>query len=255
MWPTSVAVSDLRRTKPKASDFLHRSMLWGCAIQGLGYGFVMPLYAITHLLTSTTAAPRSPALADAVRIRDLDYVRNLPLSILVGYIIPSIFMATPVSSANLHQWLAGFWQGFPVWITLIQCTWSHQNQRSSSAVGEDFIMSNTKRSPRGDRRSEIKALYNAYSFALLVSASTQCLSFGMIWSRNLFPASVSSNLTFHNVFVPPVFYSRAPMKNMAIGIHNFFQYDQYVGSAAALIWAMVLQYNALIKSMTLKHWL
>ena len=31
---------------------------------------------------------------------------------------------------------------------------------------------------------------------------------------------------------------------MATGIQNFFQYDQYVGSTAALVWAVTLHCNS-----------
>lgn len=60
-------------------------------------------------------------------------------------------------------------------------------------------------------------------------------------------------LNLRDVFLPPAFYSRAHMKNMAIGIQNFFQYDQYVGSGAALVWAVTLNCNSRKGRMTWRH--
>jgi len=45
------------------------------------------------------------------------------------------------------------------------------------------------------------------------------------------------------------------MPNMAIGILNFFQYDQYVGSTAAIVWAATLWVKARKQAMSLKNWL
>jgi hypothetical protein len=45
------------------------------------------------------------------------------------------------------------------------------------------------------------------------------------------------------------------MPNMAVGILNFFQYDQYVGSTAAIVWAVALRIKARKQAMSLESWL
>jgi hypothetical protein len=45
------------------------------------------------------------------------------------------------------------------------------------------------------------------------------------------------------------------MPNMAVGILNFFQYDQYIGSTAAIIWAVALHVKARKRAMSLESWL
>ena len=215
----------------------------------------MPLYAITHLMNSATAITVSPALANAVRTQDPIMVKSLVPSIIIGYILPSILMTIPLSSPVIHQWFAGVWQGFPVWITLLSYAIGLQRRGLSRALGKDGESCDNEVSTVGDRIREAKILHETYIFAFAVSASTHLATFGIIVSSNFFPSLFSPSLNFRDVFVPPVFYSRAPMKNMAIGIQNFFQYDQYVGSAAAIIWAIKLHCNSRTSPLTLKHWI
>ena len=230
-------------------------------MQGLGYGFAMPLYAISHLLISPTATPANPALAQAIRMRDVLFVKTLVPSIMLGYVLPSVLMAIPTSSPILHQWLGGFWQGFPVWITLLQYGWKFQNVRFGRTTREDDTSLNGERTTAsdrvtaGDRIKEMKAINSAYIFAFGVSAATHLTTFGVFGARQLFPSLFSPELNFSDVLLPPVFYSRAHMKNMAIGIQNFFQYDQYVGSTAALVWAMTLHCNSRKEKMTWRQWM
>ena len=224
-------------------------------MQGLGYGFVMPLYTISHLLTSPTATTVSPVLAHAVGIQDFLSIKTLVRSIIVGYILPSILMAVPVFSPVVHQWLVGFWQGSPVWIGLLQYTWRLRDLGPGHAPHKDDSLVNGERTTANDRIEETKALHSAYFFAFSVAAATHLTTFGIIGARHLFPSLLSSTLNIRDVFVPPVFYSRARMKNMAIGIQNFFQYDQYVGSTAALAWAVTLHCNSRKERMTWRHWM
>jgi hypothetical protein len=76
------------------------------------------------------------------------------------------------------------------------------------------------------RIDEEMALHQAYHFVFAVSASTNIITFAVLVSCKLAPALFSANmlkaLTFKNVFLPPPFWSRAPMPNMAVGILNFF---------------------------------
>ena len=215
----------------------------------------MPLYAIAHVLISPTATTISPLLANAVRMRDLTFVETLAPSIIIGNILPSILMAIPVSSPVLHQWLGGFWQGFPVWIILLQYAFTLRSPRSSHATREDDPSSDCEQNTVGIRIGETKALHGAYAFAFGVSAATHLATFGIFGARKFFPSLFSPTLNFRDVFLPPIFYSRAHMKNMAIGIQNFFQYDQYVGSTAALVWAVTLHCNSRKMSMTGMHWM
>lgn len=308
-------------------------MIWGCTMNMFGYGFIMPIYGIVHLLSSSTATKFGPLLVTNLRPRDLTALEKLPLSIFLGYVVPTVLMCLPFPSPVLHQWLGGFWQGFPVWVTLLQYTFGWLHRRADNTSSESgFVPSITVSSdisesvlapsftvpsatsgnglspvlrtfrPRlgcgfpmsrrssaasdsglspmyrvssatsdcgqsissgacksGERICERRALHRAYLFAFGVNATTHFITGTIITARHLFPPLFSQvgleSLTFREVFLPQPFYSWAKMKNMATGIHSFFQYDQYVGSAAAVAWAAALHSQSQKTNMTPNHWI
>ena len=220
---------------------------WGCAIQGLGYGFSMPIYAMTHLASSPTACKVGPELAQSIRIRHLPLLKALIPSTVFGYILPTVLMVFPLPSSTLHQWLGGFWQGFPVWVYLLQhiIGWFRsRSEREPPNVPSDKIPA------RSIRLGEMEVLCKAYLFAFSVAATTHLTTFGILATRSLFPSILPASLNFRDVFIPPYFFSHTPMKDMATGIQNFFQYDQYVGSTAALVWAAALHCSSRKSPMT-----
>ncbi|KAF7947450.1 hypothetical protein EAE96_008538 [Botrytis aclada] len=95
---------------------------WSLLMQILGYGFIMPIYTSVHLSTSPTAIPENKPKhpASAIRIRQNTPLTTLPTSIAIGYILPTILMALPFNSTVTKQWFGGLWQGFPVWIVVVQ---------------------------------------------------------------------------------------------------------------------------------------
>ena len=212
-----------------------RSMLWGCAMQAFGYGLVMPIYAIIHLFTSPTAAPRSTAFGEAVRPSDLALVRALPAAMFFGYFVPTVMMVAPIPWNTLHQWLGGFWQGVPIFVALSRHLIAGRQQ------GDDKSRSSFSQ----DRH----ALRRVYSLTFTASAVVHWATIAVVAARWLvplwFPPSLRDTLTFTRVFVPPRWWAPGQMTSMGEGIHNFFQYDLYVGSAASLVWAMALRANAL----------
>ena len=195
-------------------------------MQGLGYGFTMSIYATVHLLSSRMATKSSPTLARNVRTEDIIIMKNLTTSIIVGYILPAVLMTIPVSSSVLHQWLGGFWQGFPVWVTLLQYIFGFLHKKFGSAMSEDAHSHNSDRSTVSDRTGEMRALHGAYLFAFGVSAFTHIATFVLLGARKLFPSLFSSvalaTLNIDDVLLPPMLYSHANMKDMAIGIQNYF---------------------------------
>lgn len=218
----------------------------------------MPLYAITFLLSSSTASKADPSLAQVIPLRDDIFLETIPLAMVLGYIVPTILISLPFTSPVLHQWLWGLWQGFPLWVTLIHHALRivYQKARRVEIISELGRSKSTR--PAVNANEETKMLYRAYVFAFGISAATHIATFSTLCTRKLFPALFTPlaqrTLNFTDVFLPPTFYTNAPMENLAIGIQNFFQYDQYVGSTAALAWAAALHCNSRTMQMTLKHW-
>ncbi|KAF2245918.1 hypothetical protein BU26DRAFT_58521 [Trematosphaeria pertusa] len=113
-------------------------------------------------------------------------------------------------------------------------------------------------SPLDDRMENRSFLRRAYLFAFASTSISHVATFATIAARNLFPPLFSplaqETLTLNQVFLPPYFRAPGPMESMAVGIHNFFQYDQYVGSTAALVWAAATRANSRKSAMTFKDW-
>ncbi|KAK3330016.1 hypothetical protein B0H66DRAFT_43128 [Apodospora peruviana] len=215
---------------------------WTCAMQMIGYGFAMPIYGIVHLWTSSSATT-----ATATQVPVDAHVQVLPQTMVLGYIIPSIAWALPLPWNYVHQWLGAVWQGSPVWVFIIyRC-----KARSAAAKSKQM---------RADRRSRTTAsgLTKAYRFAFATCAVTQLGCFALIAATSLCPSVFPFRLTISDVFLPAKFWTTESV-SMVVGIHHFYQYDQYVGSLAAVVWAVALHVNNAKRlpavMMTMRNWL
>ncbi|KAF3278756.1 hypothetical protein TWF173_002134 [Orbilia oligospora] len=238
---------------------LSLSVLWGCAMQGLGYGCIMPLYGILHLYYSSASSSDKKELATSLWIKNQTLLKTLPLSIIIGYIVPSILIAIPFASNNLHQWLVGFWQGVPVWMALLQYI-AGIVSNNTQCLKTPASSSPANKTPNiSTRIRELMSLQDVYRVAFDITAVTHVTTMMIIAARNLCPVLFSqwglSTLTFRDVFLPPSIFSDIGETNMATAAQNFLQYDQYVGSAAAIIWAMALCKTTRKTPMSISQWL
>ncbi|CZT12721.1 uncharacterized protein RCO7_10910 [Rhynchosporium graminicola] len=183
----------LEKTMTMEMLILRRAVLWGCASQGVGYGFTMPIYSIVHLFCSPSAADRSPTMAQGVRLSSTKSVETIIPSLILGYVVPSVLMAILLFSPTFHQWLGGLWQGYPVWVTLIQ--YGIECVRSMRSDAEDkpkATTSNTLVEP--SRVGEKRILHRAYLFAFAFSATTNVVTYGVLASVKFFPSLFSDHI-------------------------------------------------------------
>ncbi|KAE9378556.1 hypothetical protein N431DRAFT_302783, partial [Stipitochalara longipes BDJ] len=215
------------------ATLIYFTMAWGFSTQILSYAFTMPLFCLTHLLASRTAM-RLDGMA--FRIGNLVVLDTLPTVLLIGYFVPALLYAIPLPQelTALHQWFGGLWQGFPLYITLVQLiirVWYHSisvPDTQPSAATKDF---------------EINSLRKAYYFALSSCVVTHTPSY-IIGLVNMLSPTLNKfiglkDVSVSAVFAPQPFYLFNPV-NMADGIHYLLIYDQFFGSAAALVWASAI---------------
>lgn len=220
-------------------------------MQSIGYGIIMPVYCGVHLLLSPTALGDPSQLQKSVRPRDDLALSTLPWSILWGYILPATMMSLPWFSPKVHQYLVAVWQVFPVWIVALQYLFSKTSR---------FFLSPQQRTPKTTEICAInfKCLNQVYHFAFTLATLTHFITLGLIAWAQWFPTMISKSdgyaVTFQEVFLPSNFRTRARISDMVQGAHNFFQYDQYVGSMAAIIWAMTLRCNIRNEVMSTRQW-
>lgn len=233
-------------------------------MQTASYGCTMPLYGMVHLLTSPAAEEVGPVLLEATSIVKPLEVSTMPLAFMLGYIVPAILMSIPVFPNWLHQWFGGLWQGSPIWSMAIQILLAsrlekRRRARSISQPNSKEPFARGSQSPMPWMRLKEKDLLaRTYLFAFVWCVISQIIPLALIVAVHLYPSAFPSSLqeawTFFNVFVPPPFWSTEKMVSMASGMHDFFLYDQYVGSTAAIIWSSTLYVNSRENRMLIKSW-
>ncbi|OTB01355.1 hypothetical protein M426DRAFT_323505 [Hypoxylon sp. CI-4A] len=244
--------------------------VWGSLMQATSYGCTMPLYGMIHILTSPTTEDAGSALLKAASTSMPLELEMLPGGFLLGYVIPATLMSIPVFSNTAHQWFGGLWQGSPIFSMLIQkalaererkCR-SHRDIGGSQRISQreshkSAAMDSQSPSPLS-RTQERELLSKAYSFAFAWCVISQITPLVLMAAVYLFPSAFPSQLrgawSIYNVFVPPPFWSTEKMESMARGMHDFFLYDQYVGSTAAVIWSSAVYVNTRDVPTSNKNW-
>ncbi|KAI1144968.1 hypothetical protein F4825DRAFT_281278 [Nemania diffusa] len=217
--------------------------LWGLCVQYCGYFTTMPLYCYFYLLRSSHTAS-----AAVYSEHDILAVRSVPLSVLLGFVVPSVVMCLPqIHSGHSRQLAVAFWQNFPLWIALAQipAMWRASRHTRQSDVA---ILAQSKK-----YSSTIKQVYKIVGVAsLLVHVSGLLpIVLAVVWPEGLVSAlsrlglnerSLQS-LRPHAFFLPARWDSQVQINNMAEGAMNFLRYDYIVGTAAALLWAVLIQHR------------
>ncbi|ORY03479.1 hypothetical protein BCR34DRAFT_492387 [Clohesyomyces aquaticus] len=212
-----------------------KTLLWTLLMQNLTLACFGPIYFVIHLavspmLSSSSSTKESPTkLSNATK-----YLQYLPLSITLGYIVPSIFIGLPaptIQSYASQQAAIAVWTPFPAWVALFQVllTWCDSKLSSSSTVG----------------RSETSKAYQAalrrvYIFAITGSAFIHIGTITTSMSTVLFPAVYSPII--RSEFAPAhlLFPDNASVDTIGAGVLTFMQWDQWIGYTAVLAWALKL---------------
>lgn len=198
-------------------------------MQAFGFGFIMPLFTVVHLLW-TSNVTRS----QTVYLRDHTSLHTVVPAFLLGYVLLCGLLAFPFPDDNLRQWLNIIWTWFPLHVVVLQTLFTGLLKRMS--IGQDTFTPKVKL----DR----EALSYAYGFAWNVAVIGQMSTYAVLIAANIFPGvfphGVARRLTLERVFIPDAPHTYTPMKDTGSAMHNFFNYDLYIGSISGLIWAVHL---------------
>ncbi|KAK7419791.1 hypothetical protein QQX98_003163 [Neonectria punicea] len=213
----------------KWSPVLFNPLLWGFAMQALGYGIAAPFFFVLHLIVTSKFS-----LSETVRLRDPTRLHTVVPAFMAGYVLLCCFLAYPFSHSYVRQWANVVWQTFPLHVLVWQALFTGVVKRTS--LGQDAFTAGAQL----DRT----ALSHAYGFAWNVAVTGQLCTVAVLITSavlpGLYPAGVARSLTLENVFIPRPPHSSAPMISPAAAVHDFFIYDLLVGSAVTLIWAVHL---------------
>lgn len=195
-------------------------------MQAVGFAVIVPVFYILDLVLSASK-PQAAALRSPERLFTVIPAFGL------GYILPSILQALPLER-DVHQLLVVVWQFVPLYVALLLPLFAGVFKRLS--VGQTGAAHDRRRFDRD-------ALQSAYGFAIAVGAMTQWAALSAILVARLAPhllpgsSDVAERLTFANVFVPDPPHGYGPT-TISDASRHFLLYDQYLGSAAGLVWAV-----------------
>lgn len=222
----------------------------GLIFQNISYTVTMPLWLFIHVLTSPVAKPFPGAHANSVLLIPAWDLRILPVSVTLGYLIPTVMMGleSDVIEPETHQYLIAFWQAFPVWTVI-----THYVLRSvcQFAAKKLFSDDSGSRSPVHLGSSYLNNVKHVYRFILGLCIITHVpVLLITLLPPSIFPSSMPSlalqaQNTFVDVYVPyvPVPVDRQ-VASLTEGVHTFLIWDVHVGSIAFLLWAVLLYRNA-----------
>lgn len=230
----------------------------------------MPVYCYIHLLRSTKTqlvASRPRAIAASFSDLGTTAIRVVPISMLLGYVLPSVVMCLPsIHSGKSRQLAVAFWQNFPVWIAVVQMAVTWWASRCSSTLEPGRLEQkqvHTRTSTASSQQSSalllaraeelsrsVKQVYKvtAVTSALIHVSGLVPTVLAAVWPEGLLSLSpLRLNVTnFQSLqpgtfFLPPRWDSHVQVSGMVEGAWNFLRYDYYIGTAAALLWVAFLQ--------------
>lgn len=223
----------------------------GIIFQNISYTVTTPLWLLAHLLTSPVSKPSPGTHANSVLLIPASDLRVLPLSIILGYVVPTILMGLPSPERvepETHQYLIALWQAFPVWTVIF-----HWILRTVFQFASEKLFR-----PKKDSQPQVHLgssyLSNAkhvYRFALGLCITTHI----PVLLITLLPASIFSPSrphlatlgasNFSSVYIPylPIPLNRQ-VTSLTEGVHTFLLWDLHIGSIAFLLWAVLLYRNA-----------
>jgi hypothetical protein len=220
---------------------INRFTLWGLLLQNICYAITIPLYCAIHLLTSPTSKSGKSEASVSDYIAPTRSLAMIPFSVLVGYTVPSVLMCLSRFSNETHQYLVAFWQAFPIWMIIAQYTGQGAMALFTSSSDEAIAKWRTNPQYR-------KTLRWTYALAFLLSTVIHITTMANLLAPTIqsaiYGVTTIQRPSFEEVFMPPRPDSTTHIVIFAQGAHNFLQYDEYVGTAAVMIWVITLYANA-----------
>ncbi|MCJ1267865.1 hypothetical protein MMC22_007751 [Lobaria immixta] len=217
--------------------------VWGILMQNVAFDVIIPLYLLTHLSTSPTVSSNDP---NDFHI-DLPNLSSIPLSMAIGYILPTVLAALPspsVISFDRKQTFMAIWQMFPLWVQLLQLTLPYL-----TAI---FCPPASSRKSPFIQRQGLGVLRVVYIFILTVAASTHIATLTLLFTSRFFPALFATPFigVFNpvNVFWPVTTSASHQMSSIGSGAMLIIQYDEIIGSIAVVLWALFLFTTAFHRS-------
>ncbi len=206
-------------------------------MQNLAYAVVMPIWFILHLSTSPTVTTNSTPDF----LVDFSSVVGIPLSMAVGYVLPTVLMSLPapsVQSFEQKQMFMALWQEFPLWVGISQ-------QLLQPILARIFGLSGHKAESREiSKEKSIKALRILYVALLAAAGANQVSTMTLVGTSTMFPglfaAEYQNPFDVRKVFLPQATSAFTKVESIGSGVLMLLQYDNFIGSSSMALWASTL---------------
>jgi len=230
----------------------------GLIMQNITYTITAPLLLFAHLLTSPVSKPFPGTHANSVLLVSSQDLKILPIAITLSYLVPSILMALPSEYVTMekHQMFIALWQVFPLLTVIIHRILHFTTNRLSNYF---FPVDPNNRPTIPLGTSYLHNAKHVYRFVLTLCITTHLPilfltlfpasflpSFSPLDSSSKSPLLALTSQTPSTVFIPKSLlnFGNITTTSLASGVHNFLQWDIYIGSTAFVLWAMLLYRNA-----------
>ncbi|OBT76673.1 hypothetical protein VF21_03918 [Pseudogymnoascus sp. 05NY08] len=211
--------------------------IWATSWVFIPFGFVQPVHNLIHVLFSSLGRAKGKVDANAISVNARRMVL-LPVSLTLGYIIPSFVICLPspeVVSHHSHQGLLIAWQFFAIWTAISQFV--------LTILVPDNIINWLLGAGESPQRKAATALRYTYNFVLVVTGLTHSLILVVVLCHAFIQSYSSATVDqLHPllVFQPISPFSNEKLEAFERGILSLLQYDTYFAGASSLIWALYL---------------
>ena len=201
-------------------------------IQTFSYANIMPLYGILHLFFTS----RSRDQGSIIRLSDPARLLAVIPALIPGFFFVAVLASMPFEGTFLRSLLDSSFRCFPILVAFWQFLATKAIHRI--AVGQYQDCTEAER--------DTVALGHVYDFTRIIAVLAQAVPLGVIavakFSQGSLFEGVAEKLTFANVFLPSLLHVEEPWASAAKTMHDFFIYNQLIGSTAAIVWAATLFY-------------
>ena len=209
--------------------------VWGFLVQNAAYAVILPIYLALHLWTS----PLTSSKRLSHYLVDTPNTAAVFGSMILGFILPSIVMSLPapsVISFDQKQVYIAIWQFFPVWVSVLQAILPY--------VLPNLEEQHSAKSSTQQAFNTMRVLYvGLLTFAGIGQVSTASLLLVSKFFPGLFAVEFQGSFNPGKVFLPVAISPSTRMPSIGAGAHQLLQYDEYIGSAAMVLWGTVLFAN------------
>ncbi|KAL2802397.1 hypothetical protein BJX63DRAFT_437922 [Aspergillus granulosus] len=227
-----------------------RTLFWAILMQNLTLACFGPIYFVYHLTSSPTNTRHTQqTLLTAAR-----NLKLLPASVLIGYILPSIWIAipSPVAQSYASQQAAiAVWTPFPVWVSLAHTILTIGEVTLFNSASEKIVARSSPAESRDIYNSALRAVYLfAIAGCAIVHIGTVATSLSALLFPTIFGAGYTEYFAPNTLLFPQ---NSSSVASIGAGVLNFMQWDQWIGYTAVLSWVLKSYWSEAPKSAALFH--